>query len=81
MLKYIRENVRSAFDKAFEDALGRFYSATDAEAMNEQWHTMIKNEQFDLTGEEMTSYYASLTPKKAWRLYNLENSVYPSLPN
>ncbi|MBQ7344236.1 MAG: hypothetical protein IJW53_05700 [Clostridia bacterium] len=81
MLKYIRENVRSAFDKAFEDALGRFYSATDEEAMNEQWHTMIKNEEFDLTGDEMRAYYASLTPKKAWRLYNLEYSVYPTLPN
>ncbi len=81
MLKYIRENVRSAFDKAFEDALGRFYSATDEEAMNEQWHTMIKNEEFDLTGDEMRKYYEEYTPTKAWRLYNLENSVYPTLPN
>ena len=81
MLKYIRYNVRSAFDKAFEDALGRFYSATDAEAMNEQWHTMIKAANYKLTGEAMTGFYDSLTPKKAWRLYNLENSVYPSLPN
>ena len=81
MLKFIRANVRSCFDKTFEDALGRFYSVTDEMAMAEQWHTMIKNEQFSLTGEEMASYYASLTPKKAWRLYNLENSVYPHLPD
>jgi len=81
MLKYIRENVRSAFDKAFEDALGRFYSATDEEAMNEQWHTMIKANEFKLTGDQMAGYYESLTPKKAWRLYNLEFSVYPTLPN
>ena len=81
MLKYIRENVRSAFDKAFEDALGRFYSATDEDAMKEQWHTMIKDNEFKLTGDQMSGYYESLTPKKAWRLYNLEFSVYPTLPN
>ena len=81
MLKYIRENVRSAFDKAFEDALGRFYSTTDDQAMAEQWHTMIKNSQFKINGADMTQYYDSLTPKKAWRLYNLEYSVYPTLPN
>ena len=81
MLKYIRENVRSAFDKAFEDALGRFYSTTDKEAMAEQWHTMIKDKNFAITGGDMVNYYSSLTPKKAWRLYNLEHSVYPTLPN
>jgi len=81
MLKFIRANVRSCFDKTFEDALGRFFSATDYEAMNEQWHTMIKNEEFRLSGDEMRQYYSSLTPKKAWRLYNLENSIYPTLPS
>ena len=79
MLKYIRYNVRSSFDKAFEDALGKYYSATDDEAMKQQWHTMIKNAGYKLT--DMDGYYASLTPTKAWRLYNLENSIYPTLPD
>ena len=79
MLKYIRFNVRSSFDKAFEDALGRFYEATNEGAMNEQWHTMIKNAGYKL--ENMAGYYDSLTPKKALRLYNLENSIYPTLPD
>ena len=79
MLKYIRFNVRSAFDKAFEDALGKYYSATDDAAMAQQWHTMIKNEKYQLT--DMAGYYDSLTPQKAWRLYNLENSIYPTLPD
>ena len=79
MLKYIRFNVRSSFDKAFEDALGKYYSATDDEAMKQQWHTMIKNAGYKLT--DMDGYYASLTPTKAWRLYNLENSIYPTLPD
>ena len=79
MLKYIRYNVRSAFDKAFEDALGKYYSATDDEAMKQQWHTMLKNNKYQLT--DMAGYYDSLTPQKAWRLYNLENSIYPTLPD
>jgi hypothetical protein len=49
--------------------------------MMEQWHTMIKNNEFKLTGDQMKGYYDSLTPKKAGRLYNLEFSVYPTLPN
>ena len=79
MLKYIRYNVRSSFDKAFEDALGKYYSATDADAMAQQWHTMIKNASYKLT--TMDKSYDELTPQKAWRLYNLENSIYPTLPN
>jgi nitrous oxide reductase len=79
MLKYIRKNVRSSFDKAFEDALGRFYNATDAESMKQQWHTMIKDNNFQFT--DMANSYASVTPVKAQRLYNLEYSVYPTLPN
>ena len=79
MLKYIRLNVRSSFDKAFEDALGKYYSATDEDAMAQQWHTMIKNASYKLT--TMDKSYDELTPQKAWRLYNLENSIYPTLPN
>ena len=79
MLKYIRKNVRSSFDKAFEDALGRFYNATDDKSMNEQWHTMIKNANYQLT--DMAQQYDTVTPKKADRLYNLETAIYPSLPD
>ena len=78
MLKYIRKNVRSSFDKAFEDALGRFYNATDTESMKEQWHTMIKD--FDYKFTDMDKQYDSVTPKKADRLYNLETVIYPGLP-
>ena len=87
MLKYIRYNVRSSFDKAFEDALGRFYNATDDQSMKQQWHTMIKDAHYGSTTTnapqalDMASSYDSVTPVKAWRLYNLENSIYPTLPN
>ena len=82
MLKYIRSNVRSSFDKAFEDALGKYYSATDEDSMNQQWHTMIKNSSYGKDGTlNMSVHYDELTPTKAWRLYNLENSIYPTLPD
>ena len=81
MLKFIRENVGSAFDKTFEDALGKFFSATDEMAMSDQWHTKIKNAEFRFNSFDMIMEYQLLTPKKAWRLYTLENSIYPSLPN
>ena len=79
MLKYIRKNVRSSFDKAFEDALGKFYNATDEQSMKQQWHTMLKDNSYQFTG--MADAYDSVTPVKAWRLYNLENSIYPTLPD
>ena len=79
MLKYIRKNVRSSFDKAFEDALGRFYNATDDQSMKQQWHTMLKDNSYLFTG--MADAYGSVAPVKAWRLYNLENSIYPTLPD
>ena len=79
MLKYIRYNVRSNFDKTFEDALGSYYSVTDAEVIAQQWHTFIRYAKYQLT--DMAGYYDSFAPQKAWRLYNLENSIYPTLPD
>ena len=79
MLKYIRKNVRSSFDKAFEDALGRYYVATDGDSMKRQWHTMLKDNSYQLSN--MASYYDQYTPTKAAKLYNLEYSIYPTLPD
>jgi hypothetical protein len=80
MLQYIRYNVRSSFDKAFEDALGEFYKAqTSGNSENDKWHTMIKNANFSLT--DMRTQYATVVGVKADRLYNLENSIYPTLPD
>ena len=41
---------------------------------------MIKAASFKLSGPDMTAQYDEVTPKKAWRLYNLEMSIYPGLP-
>ncbi len=44
MLQYIRENVRSSFDKAIEDALGVF----SPEAEKDKWHQILAGEQFQI---------------------------------
>ena len=79
MLNYIRANVRSSFDKAFEDALAEYYEATDATSIEDKWHSMIKANGFQL--DDMEDKYESVTPVKAWRLYNLETNIYPTLPD
>ena len=79
ILKYIRYNVRSGFDKTFEDALGKYYLNEDAEAINQKWHVIIMNENFKVS--DMEACYELLAPIKAQRLYDLENTVYPTLPD
>ena len=79
MLKYIRYNVRTSFDMTFENAIAGYYSPTDANAVNEEWINIIKNADYRIY--DMISYYDSLASKKALRLYDLENSVYPTLPD
>ena len=79
MLKYIRYNVRSTFDMTFENAIASYYLPTDANAVNEEWINIIKNADYQIY--DMISYYDRLASKKALRLYDLENSVYPTLPD
>ena len=79
MLTYIREHVRSSFDKAFEDALGEHYSEqTGGASEANKWHTMIKEANFQLTN--MRAQYAEIAKVKAQNLYDLENFGYANLP-
>ena len=80
MLTYIREHVRSSFDKAFEDALGEHYSQqTGGASEANKWHTMIKEANFQLTN--MRAQYAEIARVKAANLYDLENYGYYRLPS
>ncbi len=86
MLKYIRKNVRSSFDKAFEDAIGRMF-ATEAggdesegsSSEKQKWHALIMAEGFRLTGSMMMEKYETYIQTKVIRLKNLESS-YAELP-
>jgi hypothetical protein len=81
MLKFIRSNIHSNFDKTIDETFGIFYYEVDSMDIDDRWHTLFKHEGFRITQFHMLGYYDSLTSKKAWRLYDLENSIYPTLPN
>lgn len=82
MLQYIRYNVRSSFDKAYEDALGIYYStSTDGDSMKQIWHYIIKDGGYTTDGAAMKTAYDSYAPVKAQRLYALEYSTFPGLPD
>ena len=85
MLKMIRANVRSSFDKAYEDALGEFYKGQTGGTSDEQkWHNIIKSDKdgkLPFVVTDMRYQYEQVAAIKADRLYNLENSIFPSLPN
>lgn len=77
MLAYIRKNVRSSFDKAFEDAIGKAFSEAkdkDAEDNSEKqkWHAMLKDNDF-LLGENIDSFYESVRETKEKYLQSLYN--------
>ena len=81
MLEYIRGNVRSSFDKAYEDALGIFYAeSTGGDVQKQIWHYMIKDSGYDFDSADMRKAYESYAPIKAKRLYDLQYSTFPGLP-
>ena len=78
MLEYIRYNVRSSFDKAYEDAIGKYFLATNPNANKDKWHQMIADADFKLT--TMNDEYKRVYDAKAIQLKQLWND-FPSLPN
>ena len=79
MLQMIRKNVRSSFDKAYEDALGEFYKGqTQGESEKLKWHSLIKDSNFEA---DMVSIYAQYAATKANNLYDLEVDKVPGLPD
>ena len=77
MLQYIRENVRSSFDKAYEDAIGYYYSDNDKEAVMKRWHMMVANAHYQLT--DMNTQYERVYGEKEERLQMLW-AGFPKLP-
>ena len=78
MLKYIRYNVRSGFDNAYEDVIGKYYSSIDENAQKNLWHTMIHQADYKLT--TMNQKYVDVYQSKSGYLKSLWND-YASLPN
>ena len=51
----------------------------DVEDHCPQWYVFIKNNNYRI--DSMERYYNAYAPMKAWRIYNIENTVYPTLPD
>jgi hypothetical protein len=59
MLTYIRNHVRSCFDKTFEDAIADYLGDTDSTATQQRWHYMLQTNGFVKPGisTEYNAYY------------------------
>ncbi len=78
MLEYIRDNVRTSFDKLFEDAIGFFYETSDPDAVKNRWHTLICDNDYEMTS--MRNTYTSLVGNKNTNLGFLVTQ-YKALPD
>lgn len=78
MLQYIRYNVRSSFDKAYEDAIGAYFTDIDTTAYGNKWHQMICDAGFKL--QDMNAKYASLYNAKSTYLKTLTDA-FPGMPD
>ena len=76
MLKYIRSNVRTSFDKLFEDAIGFMYLNEDAESSANRWHTILCDNDYKINLREAYNAHA---PAKHERLDDLIKQ-YDQLP-
>ena len=83
MLDYIRENVRSSFDKAFEDAIARHQlsgNGSDSVNLNDnKWHNLILDYNYVMPDGAMQEKYDSLVGVKDTYLQQLAQS-YANLP-
>ena len=82
MLDYIRENVRSSFDKAFEDAIARHHLSSGNYGVNlndNKWHNLILDYSYVMPDGAMQEKYDSLIGIKDTYLQQLAQS-YANLP-
>lgn len=78
MLDYIRYNVRSSFDKAYEDAIALFAKTQDKLAVSNKWHEKITAATFQYT--TLRQDYNTLMKQKQGYLNQMYDTCYPNLP-
>ena len=80
VMNFIRDHVRSIFDKAYEDALGYFFAARfDSKTGDlKKWHDFMKTDNFQ-PGGVVAAGYADMAAKKQGLLIQLQ-SEYAELP-
>ena len=77
MLQYIRQNVRTSFDKLFEDAIGFMYEDVIEDSAKNRFHALLSDNSYQYTG--MSNTYEKLYSVKSQALANLEED-YSKLP-
>ncbi|MBQ9070716.1 MAG: hypothetical protein IJY23_05150 [Clostridia bacterium] len=79
MLQYIRQNVRTSFDKLYEDAITFMYSETVADGSNDtRYHARLSQTGYEY-GSSIATEYANQLSFKSSSLEKLE-TLYESLP-
>ena len=70
MLTYIRNHVRSCFDKTFEDAIADYTSDTDSTALNNRWHYLLQKSGYSIPtiSTQYNAYYLD-KQKKLTEIY------------
>lgn len=76
MLKYIRNNVGSGLDATYDSIIARYCEVDDYT----MWSSIIKDYNYQIKNIIVLEYKAYVRDK-ARGLYNLENLIYPSLPD
>ena len=56
ILKLIRNNVRTSFDKLYEDAIGFFYQSKNDNSVRERWNDLITRNKYQLKSIVRTQY-------------------------
>ena len=64
MLKYIRQNVRTSFDKLFEDAIGFFFDNGDSINQDNRYHARLCNTRFEYGSLIGSEYEKELKTKQ-----------------
>ena len=62
MLTYIRNHVRTCFDKTFEDAIANYIADTDGESMEKRWHHILMTNDYQI--DNMSTLYLELYESK-----------------
>ncbi len=77
ILKYIRKNVRSAFDKTYEDAIGYYFKGADSNSSKNSWAGILSENAFVVT--TMRSLYLTNKEKRVAYLEEIIKA-YDKLP-
>lgn len=64
MLQYIRQNVRTSFDKLFEDAIGFFFENEELSKEENRYHACLANSRFEYAADISSDYSSNLTTKQ-----------------